>query len=445
MLSRIKIKNFRCLREISLDLAPMTFIVGPNGSGKSSILMALQLLKQSIGTQISYDGQFIQLGDFRDVLNAKAEKDRFEHENPRITLRVDVKPSDEVLKSLRPLLVQRTVIKGSPDVKELGYEVSFNETEIEQSFLVNNRPIFTFGLYKEEPDNYANRIHFPKSLINAPCPAPNLILQPDLLRIRFMDRHAPQEQIKSLSQILPRICSIIRKEVESTYYISALRELVTERAGDSYFPRWVGRNGRHTVGLLALIFGSREYEQMRSKICKWANVFGLEELRAGWRGRNLLSADFRDPKTHAVLKVTAAGHGSVQMLPIITQMFWSPVGSTISFEEPEMSLHLELISKLPMIFSEVVNEGKQLIVTTHEQNVLFAFKPLIAKKELSYKNVVIYELKKSGTGSTAQKLKLTPGGTVKGGISSFVEAQRNIIYQWIATVPSVEGEKYSDA
>lgn len=41
MVMRIEFKNFRCLRDTSLDLTPLTVIVGPNASGKSSILQAL--------------------------------------------------------------------------------------------------------------------------------------------------------------------------------------------------------------------------------------------------------------------------------------------------------------------------------------------------------------------------------------------------------------------
>ncbi len=38
---RIEFKNFRCLRDTTLDLTPLTVIVGPNASGKSSVLRAL--------------------------------------------------------------------------------------------------------------------------------------------------------------------------------------------------------------------------------------------------------------------------------------------------------------------------------------------------------------------------------------------------------------------
>lgn len=41
MLKRVHIKNFRCLRDVELELEPLTILVGPNASGKSAILDAL--------------------------------------------------------------------------------------------------------------------------------------------------------------------------------------------------------------------------------------------------------------------------------------------------------------------------------------------------------------------------------------------------------------------
>jgi predicted ATPase len=41
MFSAAHIKNFRCLRDVELSLAPLTVLLGPNASGKSSVLHAL--------------------------------------------------------------------------------------------------------------------------------------------------------------------------------------------------------------------------------------------------------------------------------------------------------------------------------------------------------------------------------------------------------------------
>jgi predicted ATPase len=41
MIRSVHIKNFRCLRDVQLELEPLTVLVGPNASGKSAILRAL--------------------------------------------------------------------------------------------------------------------------------------------------------------------------------------------------------------------------------------------------------------------------------------------------------------------------------------------------------------------------------------------------------------------
>jgi predicted ATPase len=41
MLTRVKIKNYRCLRDVDVELEPFTVLVGPNGSGKSTLMQAL--------------------------------------------------------------------------------------------------------------------------------------------------------------------------------------------------------------------------------------------------------------------------------------------------------------------------------------------------------------------------------------------------------------------
>ena len=44
-ISKIRIRNFKCIKKLDLELAPLTILVGPNGAGKSSILEALVLME----------------------------------------------------------------------------------------------------------------------------------------------------------------------------------------------------------------------------------------------------------------------------------------------------------------------------------------------------------------------------------------------------------------
>ncbi len=44
MLKHVKIENFRCLRNVEVDLQPLTVLIGPNDSGKSAFLSAFRTL-----------------------------------------------------------------------------------------------------------------------------------------------------------------------------------------------------------------------------------------------------------------------------------------------------------------------------------------------------------------------------------------------------------------
>ncbi len=57
MISKASIHNFKCLRDVQIDLERFTIFVGPNASGKSSILQALNLLCRSFAEQSDERGE----------------------------------------------------------------------------------------------------------------------------------------------------------------------------------------------------------------------------------------------------------------------------------------------------------------------------------------------------------------------------------------------------
>ena len=69
----ISLKNFRSIRDATVDLAPLTVIYGKNGSGKSSLLYGLLTLRnflsnpnQNMPSLFSYPS--IQLGGFNEIV-----------------------------------------------------------------------------------------------------------------------------------------------------------------------------------------------------------------------------------------------------------------------------------------------------------------------------------------------------------------------------------------
>lgn len=49
MISRFHVKNYKCLRDVSVDLKPFTVLIGKNDTGKSSFLEAFQTLASLVG------------------------------------------------------------------------------------------------------------------------------------------------------------------------------------------------------------------------------------------------------------------------------------------------------------------------------------------------------------------------------------------------------------
>jgi len=54
MITRVRIQNFRCLRDVELHLTPLTVLVGPNASGNSSgqALPVVAALQQDLLTAV---------------------------------------------------------------------------------------------------------------------------------------------------------------------------------------------------------------------------------------------------------------------------------------------------------------------------------------------------------------------------------------------------------
>lgn len=47
MLKHIEIKGYRSLKDVSLDMEPLTVLIGPNASGKSNFMDVFALLNAS--------------------------------------------------------------------------------------------------------------------------------------------------------------------------------------------------------------------------------------------------------------------------------------------------------------------------------------------------------------------------------------------------------------
>ena len=71
MIEKIEIKNFKSLKDVSINTKPLNLLAGLNGMGKSSFIQTFLLLKQSdkiAEGQVRLKGGLIEIGKGKDVL-----------------------------------------------------------------------------------------------------------------------------------------------------------------------------------------------------------------------------------------------------------------------------------------------------------------------------------------------------------------------------------------
>lgn len=75
MITGIKLKNFKCFEDETIELAPLNLWTGLNGMGKSTAIQALLLLRQNYDLGLlqndeglSLNGEFVQIGNSKDLL-----------------------------------------------------------------------------------------------------------------------------------------------------------------------------------------------------------------------------------------------------------------------------------------------------------------------------------------------------------------------------------------
>jgi predicted ATPase len=84
MIERLRVKNFKALRDIEIELTPVHVLIGPNDSGKTSILDALAALCRSVDHDLtqaflgSWKGaELVWAGHAQEAVDIKADFDNY--------------------------------------------------------------------------------------------------------------------------------------------------------------------------------------------------------------------------------------------------------------------------------------------------------------------------------------------------------------------------------
>jgi hypothetical protein len=248
------------------------------------------------------------------------------------------------------------------------------------------------------------------------------------------------------SYLINHISAFLRRELKKVYYLSAERGSIPWTYGSPPEEvQWVGRNAEHTLGILAKLM-SPEYQSARLPYELLCEEFGMKNVWAGWQRQNYLTSGYRDPLLGSSHKLPSLGYGSKQLLSVIVQLAYAKKGSIVLVEEPEVSLHPGYQRLLPVLFGEAIQEGKQVIVTSHSSYFPLSLGLVLKGYELAgqttgglmrYKirlskdDIAVYHVARGKEGhSKVKKLPIDEDG-LKEGIPSFTKVEREILSRFI--------------
>ncbi|MFN0197926.1 MAG: AAA family ATPase [Planctomycetaceae bacterium] len=332
-ITRIKINGFRRLVDVDLPLNPLCVMIGPNGVGKTSLLDVFSLLAASargeLETKIAeYEGLFSVLT--RGVANQ---------------LNVEIECTLEQCSLIYCLVIER---------QEFAYQIrrEFLRTSTsDETYFIDRMGSKEYRFDLDKKDNVNKKTEFSVT--------------------------KPTET--SLSQISPReaVADAFKKTIESALFMGNLftgprsQIRLPQRLRRTYLP------GSQAEDLVSCLYTLRETSRDRFEtlIATLQAAFpDFERIEFPPIFDGYIAADWKSKHFGQSLHAYELSEGTLRFLWLATLLL-SPALSTVTMiDEPEVSLHPELMSLLVDLMRGA-SRHTQLIVATHSDRLIRFLKP----------------------------------------------------------------------
>lgn len=350
--ARIKIEGFRRLHRVDLSMRPLMVVIGANGVGKSSLLDALSILSASAAGKLNQ--MLGQMGGLLDILSRnKAREVRF-------------LASMEV-PGYQPLEYDFQIEPRGP-----GYTIS-RET-LTQAKTGSSVP------FKHIDSSYADIRYYDiteKKLVRRNQP-----LRPEWVFDPFESSLSQVPKMFNQPEELRHVLSSMTKYHVLDVSSKALVKL-PQQMKPAYLP---GPDGED---LIPYLYSLREttkdcFEAIEDTL---KTAFpGFESLNFPPAAAGLLSLTWKERQFKSPLYIHQLSEGTLRFLWLVS-LLHSPNLSTVTMiDEPEVSLHPELLSILADLM-RAASSRTQLIVATHSDRLVRFLEP---------KEVVVMDLNEEG-------------------------------------------------
>ncbi len=388
---KLDIKNFRSIRDQSVELAPITVLYGPNGSGKSSLLYALLVMKNIIlnsnrPTSSFFDFGFVNLGTFEALVhNHRPDKEiRFQIE-AKITNTNNAKWGVQFGRQGGRFLLSM----------DIGPQIGFLSFELPISFP-----------YRLDIDT--------QHKVNLTDQSVNIVWDGITARLESIDSSVPNGQAeRDLATILNAPAEILRK------------------TGAVPLQRGFSHDSFSVVPVSPLLIEEDEMasllahdKYLESRVSRYLERITGREIRVHFRpGTSIFTLDVLERSTGVATEIVNDGFGVNQLAWFLARTLHS--GTTwMCVEEPETHLHPSAIRKMAYALVDIIHdEVKKFVITTHSEALVLALLSEVTRKRLKPEEVAFYLTQKEGRETHFERQEVNELGQVDGGLSSFMEGE----------------------
>ncbi len=345
--NKIRLTGFRRLNELKIEMRPLMVVIGANGVGKTSLLDSLSLLSSSAAGTLNR--KLSAMGGVMEVLTRGR--------------------SGDILLGAEMVVPGHEPLEYDLYVEPKGQTYSFSRETLSQT-----RPGYPKRPFKHIESHYSDIRYF------------------DILTNRLV---RPDWQYNPLESSLSQVPKMFREPEELRQTLSSVTQYhvldVSQRAPVK-LPQQMkpadlpGENGEDLVPFLYNLRESKRdcYEAIEDTLK--AAFPGFSELNFPPVAAGMLSMTWKERSFKDPIYMHQLSEGTLRFLWLIS-LLQSPGLSTITMiDEPEVSLHPELLSNLAELMREAA-QRTQIIVATHSDRLVRFLEP---------KEVVVMDIEENG-------------------------------------------------
>ena len=404
----LSFQNFRSLRDVTVDIAPLTVVYGPNGSGKSSLLYGLLTLKnflsnpnQNIPSLFSYPS--ISLGGLNEVVHRH-------NEGVGVSLTLGISNSED-LSSKFTLTLDKSGGKAGmafdwnsyatrlagPETLDLDISVPYRVGQEASGYLSGTIDDSVGVEYECRGQVAWNGVGISVQFEQGPPQATG----PNIIKALNERTNLPLELARHTG-FVP-----LRRGFSMTTY--SLASVTTA----------LGSEDEVASALASSDERFRQYEVSRY-IEKIANRRIQTQAQIGTSSFTIDSI----PTTGEVpVSIVNEGFGINQLLYMLTISLYSPF-KIVAIEEPEIHLHPSMVKRLAPVLAEIASkEDRRLIVSTHSEAFVVALLSQIAAGVIRVEDVSFILAEKEDGETRLTRCEATPEGQIEGGLKPFMASE----------------------